>query len=300
MTVPPSLETLNLLAITAQRGNLSAAAERLGMTQSAASRRIARFEERLGVALLQRHWRGVALTAEGEQYLAAVIPALDTIMAATDAIRNTGAREPLRLRVYSTFAARWLLPRLPDFHAKNPGIEVRIDTIVAPVSFARDNVDLAIQFGEGAWPGSRSQLLLPDLIEPVCTPDFAARHRDAIAGGTLQTVRLLDCHYRRADWPHWAEAAGCRLDGAQMMTFPSSLLAYQAAAEGLGIAMAQIDLVPAELLTGVLVRPFARPLRRPLGYFLVTPARPEPERVRIFRRWISRLAPPPASGGRTG
>src|SRR3978361_665164 len=103
MSRSPSLTTLNLLVSVAQQSSLSVAAAKLGMTQSAASRRIATLEAHLGVIPLRRHRRGCELTDTGAQYLASVSSALDVIANATDAIRTQQEGGPLRLRVYSTF-----------------------------------------------------------------------------------------------------------------------------------------------------------------------------------------------------
>ncbi|MBV9840041.1 MAG: LysR family transcriptional regulator [Sphingomonadaceae bacterium] len=286
----PSLTSLQLLNLAAQHRSLSVAAAKAGMTQPAASRRLAGLECLIGTALLHRHRRGVELTEAGVAYLAAVSPALDAIVAATEARRSANRSAPLRLRVYSTFAARWLLPRLPDFQASHPDIEVRLDTTVSPVAFERDDADVAIQFGEGEWPTVDCRLLIEDIIEPVCSRDYAARNADAIVAGQLAGMLLLHSRYRRLDWRDWAVAADRPLAGARFMPFPSSLLSYQAAIEGVGMAIAQTGFLAAELGSGTLVRPFDRPLRRPAGYYLVTPRGSEPDRVRAFRRWIIRAA----------
>lgn len=286
----PSLTSLRLLTAIAQHSSVSMAAAKLGITQSAASRRIAALETDLGVTLLRRHRRGVDLTPAGERYVRAIGPALTSITQATDAIRVEEGRGPLRLRVYSTFAARWLFTRLPDFQNNHPDIEVRLDTTVAPATFERDEVDLAIQFGTGRWPATTSQLLISDMIEPVCTPDFA-RIYDLSPKSTIpEGLRLLESRYRRADWQDWAAAANVTLEGVSFMRFPSSLLTYQAAIEGMGVAMGQRDFLSSELTEGTLVTPFARPLRRGLGYYLVAPRKPEPVHAGLFRRWIMRSA----------
>lgn len=293
----PSLTSLRLLAAVAQHSSVSTAAAKLGITQSAASRRIAALESDLGVALLHRHRRGVDLTQAGERYVDAIGPSLTSIAQATEAIRAENGQGPLRLRVYSTFAARWLLTRLPDFQNRHPDIEVRLDTTVTPASFERDEVDLAIQFGNGSWPETTSLLLIGDMIEPVCTPDFAKQHGLSPGVSIPEGLRLLESRYRRADWHDWAAAANVTLEGVSFMRFPSSLLTYQAAIEGMGMAMGQSDFLSSELKEGTLVAPFARPLRRDLGYYLVAPRKPEPVHAGLFRRWIMRSAPSGSTAG---
>src|SRR5581483_4190717 len=128
------LTALRLFVTAARQSSLTRAAELLGVTQSAASRRIALLERELGAPLFERGRRGVSLTPQGEAYLAAVAPALQLITSATGQARAAAEAEPLKLRVYSTFAVKWLLPRLPQFQAAHPGIDVRLDTTVTPVA----------------------------------------------------------------------------------------------------------------------------------------------------------------------
>ena len=291
----PSLLALELFVLAARFESISRAAEKIGLTQSAASRRLAALEEQLGIALLERRRHGVSATEAGKRLLDEIEPALNTLAGAMANARKAQAEVPLKLRVYSTFAAHWLLPRLPDFEKRHPDIRVSLDTTVTPILPQRGKVDLAIQFGEGTGSGETSWLLMEDEIEPVCSPDFAHRHGLCEAQQDLSGIRLLDARYRRADWTDWAGANGCDIGRNDTMRFPSSLLAFQAAEQGLGLAMGQTRLLAAELRNGTLVAPFARPLRRPLGYFLMAPSGPEPEQARAFRRWILAVCAPTAT-----
>lgn len=286
----PSLDGLHVFVTTARLLNLTRSADALGVTQSAVSRRIALLEAELGLRLFERHRRGMRLTAVGEAYAADLEPAFRMIRTATQRLRDDVSHEPLRLKVYTTFAVKWLIPRMHLFEARHPRLGVVLDTTVAPVNFARDTVDLAIQFGDGQWHDQVSELLLADAIDAVCAPALASlcHDPDAIAEGR---IRILDAHYRRADWREWSAYTGIVLGGVSRMEFASSLLSCQAAAQGMGIAMGQINLLHDDLSAGVLVRPFERPLRRNLGYYLVAPrGRQEPPRVRLFRNWIAEVA----------
>jgi LysR family glycine cleavage system transcriptional activator len=285
----PSLSTLQLLAAAVADKSVSRAARRLGMTQSAASRRLAAFEAELGVSLFERHRRGVEPTAQASRYLAEVVPAIERIGKATDELRALTAVEPLRLRVYVSFAGKWLLPRLPEFQSAYPKVDVKLDTTVAPVNFERDEVDLAIQFGNGRWAGCVAYPLIRDRIEPVCTAAFARANRLDEATTSLAGLRLLRTQTRRKDWADWAHYSRLSLDGAAWMEMPISLLAYQAALEGMGLAMGETRLLSNELANGSLVAPFGRPLARDTGYYLVAPRRAAPRRSRLFREWIYRL-----------
>lgn len=286
----PSLSGLHVFVTAARLLSLTRTAEVLAVTQSAVSRRIALLEAELGMPLFERHRRGMRLTPAGEAYAQEIEPAFRIISGATRRLREDVGVEPLRLKVYTTFAVKWLLPRLPLFEAQNPDLSVVLDTTVAPVNFVRDKIDLAVQFGAGNWEGLKTDLLLADTIDAVCAPSVAKQclEPDVLSKGK---VRILDAHYRRADWKEWSRHAGIELDGISRMEFASSFLSYQAAVQGLGVAMGQINLLTEDLASGALVRPFSKPLCRNLGYYLVAPReRTEPRRTRAFRKWIIQRA----------
>jgi LysR family glycine cleavage system transcriptional activator len=194
------------------------------------------------------------------------------------------------VRTYTTFAGKWLIPRLPEFKRLHPQIDVRITNAVPDVDFDRDNVDVAIQFGSGKWPRTKTDLLFHDEIEPVCSPGYLKEH---VSGGrrpeALLGLRLLVSHYRRTDWDDWLSVTGMtsHAANAERMSFSSSILTWQAALDGLGVAIGQTALLKAEFDTGQLVRPFGRPVRRDMGHYLLRPeVQRESKKVSAFREWL--------------
>lgn len=268
-TLPP-LNPLRVFDCVGRTGSFTAAAAQLGVTQSAVSRQVAVLESYLGKPLFRREQGGAVLTPAGEAYWLEIAPAIDRIAAATEAQRAAKGSGVLHLRVYATFAVKWLLGRLPRLHARHPEIDLQLSTTVAPVDFLRDQVDLAVQFGTGDWPGLHSQRLLPDIIQPIASPKLVA------AGGFggldgLRHHRLLHSHYRRHDWRDWLRSVG-RPDLDHPGTeFPSSVLTLQAAAEGLGVAIGQISLLAEDIAEGRFVPLFGHALERPLAHYLVWP-----------------------------
>jgi LysR family glycine cleavage system transcriptional activator len=289
----PPLNPLRVFEVVARTLNLTAAARELHVTQSAVSRQVGTLESYLGVELFRRERHGVVLTRAGQTYAKQIVPAFDAIASATEALTRATGQGGLRVRTYTTFAAKWLIPRLPAFKKAHPGIDVRIVTAVPDVDFDRDGVDLAIQYGEGHWPRVEADLLFRDEIEPVCTPAYlkqlgGVRQRDKLLEGPL-----LVSQFRRDDWDDWLAAQGLseRAAGGERMYFSSSVLTWQAAIDGLGVAMGQPALLAQELQTGQLLRPFALPLQRNSGHFLVRPAVQRPSRkVTAFRDWILQAA----------
>jgi LysR family glycine cleavage system transcriptional activator len=286
----PPLNPLRVFEVVARTQNLTLAAQQLHVSQSAVSRQVAVLETYLGVELFRRERHGVTLTRAGQGFADEVVPAFDAIAAATARLLRSTSQGALRVRTYTTFAAKWLIPRLPDFQAQYPSIEVRIDNAIPDVDFDRDPADVAIQFGDGRWPRVSSDFLFHDEIEPVCTPAYLQSHRGTRGKlAPLLQHRLLVSHYRRADWTEWLAYAGLTdiAEGTERMSFGSSVMTWQATLDGLGIAIGQTAMLKSELNSGRLVRPFNQPYRREKAYYLVTPqAQRETRKIVAFRDWL--------------
>ena len=172
----------------------------------------------------------------------------------------------------------------------HPDLEVEISNAVPDVDFGREPVDVAIQFGDGKWPRVQADLLFHDEIEPVCTPRYLEENGGAgKPSESLLGLRLLVSHYRRTDWDDWLQATGMagHAQGAERMSFSSSVLTWQAALNGLGMAIGQNPLLQEEFRSGQLVRPFAMPVRRDMAYYLLRPEmQRESRKVGLFREWL--------------
>jgi LysR family glycine cleavage system transcriptional activator len=286
----PPLNPLRVFEVVARTENLTTAAEELHVTQSAVSRQIAVLEGYLGVELFRRERYGVVLSRLGRSYAERIIPAFNDIAAATDQLIKGTNQSALRVRTYTTFAAKWLIPRLPSFRQVAPNIEVKISNAVPDVDFDRDPVDIAIQFGDGTWPRVQTDLLFHDEIEPVCSPRYLDENTDhGKSPEKMLAKRLLVSHYRRIDWDDWLVATDMSqyAAGAERMSFSSSVLTWQAAINGLGMAIGQNALLTEEFQTGQLVRPFNKPVRREKAYYLVRPkVHRESRKVGLFRDWL--------------
>lgn len=289
MKIPP-LNPLKVFEVVARTRNLTQAAKELHISQSAVSKQLQVLQEYLGTELFRRERHGISLTHAGQRYGDAISPAFDSIDKATAEIMRSGSDSTLRLQTYTTFAAKWLIPRLNDFHARHRDIAVVITNSVNDVDFDRDHVDLAIQIGRGAWQGMDADFLFEDVIEPVCSPAFLRIHApDAAYPQALLRTRLLVSHYRQKDWSIWAKQ--CRYEseteGVESMRFSSSVLTWQAAADDLGIAIGQTALLDNDVRSGKLVAPFHLPVRTGSSYYLVRPQLQRHSRkVQMFRAWL--------------
>lgn len=279
----PSLNGVRAFEAAARTGSFVAAAAELGVTPAAISRLVRLLEERLGVALFDRHANRLATTPAGEAYRAGLTPLLDGLARLTAEVVARPASPVLTVGVGPTFAIRWLIPRLASFTRLHPGIEVRIATGGPAVPFSED-WNCGIRSGAGDWPGFAADRLVEAGLLPVCAPAIASRlSRPA----DLAQEVLLRVTHAPEDWPDWAAAAGVPGLRAAGPAFDYYGQALQAAADGLGVAMGIRPYIDDDLAAGRLVAPFAIPSPKRTGWWLVhRPDRVEEAPFAAFRAWI--------------
>src|SRR5207302_9686978 len=139
-------------------------------TQTAISHQIRRLEQELGIRLFVRQNRALTLTPQAQDYLPGIRAAFNDLRLATDRLLRKDDDRVLTVSTLASLAAKWLLPRLSAFQEAHPGIDVRITTSTSLVDFQRDNVDAAIRYGRGQWPGVRPDWPMADELFPVCRP----------------------------------------------------------------------------------------------------------------------------------
>jgi LysR family transcriptional regulator, glycine cleavage system transcriptional activator len=284
----PPLNPLRAFEAAGRLQSIRRAAEELSVTPGAVSRQVQSLESHLGVRLFRRDPREIILTAEGEQYLAAISHHLDGIREATEKLTGKRGAKILRVRAYTTFAMKWLIPRLTTFHGELPTTEVRLTTSNEAVDFERESVDGAIRLGDGAWPGVEADRLMANELVPLCSPAFRRKHRLRRVQD-LSGKRLLHSLIRPDDWKLWLDAAGAKgIDPYAGDKFTSSTLAYQATLEGQGIMMAQKALFVDDLRAKRLVQPFGPVLNRgAFTYYFIYPRnRLRNPAFRHFRVWL--------------
>jgi DNA-binding transcriptional LysR family regulator len=235
----PSLRGLEALAALSRLGSLTAAARTLGVTRSALSHRIADLEGELGVAMTVRAGQAVRLTDDGEALLATIGDALERIHAAVEPIKRRWMQ--LRVNTVGTFASCWLLPRLAQFRALHPDIDIALSTTRRVVDMDNEEWDCAIRHGVGNWPGLTSTLLFRETLVPVSAPG---------AGHALDGRSIIWARTRYRDWPQWWNA--CARGGApdaNGLVVETRAQALEAAVAGIGIAMmdaAYVEILIAE------------------------------------------------------
>jgi LysR family glycine cleavage system transcriptional activator len=301
----PSLNGLCAFEAAARHGSFARAAADLHVTKSAVSHRIRRLEEQLGVPLFTRRTRGLVLTPEGQAYLPDVRAAFANLRAATVDLLRPQRGHILKVSATPTLAAKWLVPRLAGFNAEHPGIDVRINTSMRLVDFAREGMDMAIRYGRGVWPGLRTDRLpMTDEFFPVCSPALLRGPVPLRAPGDLASHTLLYVDYERIEWRLWLDAAGVLPEVTRNLTrrgltFDDAYMALQAAVGGLGVALGYGPYVEADIAAGRLVAPFDVSLPSSAGFdaYVVCPEAMARERdISVFRDWLLTSADVARSG----
>lgn len=284
----PPLNPLRAFEAVGRLKSVRRAAVELAVTAGAVSRQIRTLESSLGIPLFRRLPGAIALTPRGQQYLSEVSSSLDAIRRATRKLAGRKPREEVKIRAYTTIAIKWLIPRLSSFQSANKNTEVFITTSVEDVDFRREDIDGAIRLGDGNWPDYEVDVLLPNFMIPVCSPAFRRKH--GIRSTTdLAGQPLLHSLARPDDWAEWLRHAGASdispYDGPK---YESSILAYQAAIEGQGIAMATRAFVADDVKRKLLVQPCGPVMDRgSFTYHLIYPRnRTRNPAFREFRRWL--------------
>ena len=281
----PPLTALRAFEATARHLSVSEAARELHVTQSAVSQQVRALEDHLGLSLFRRAGGRLHLTPAGRDFYPALQSAFDSIDAAAARLTAARAAGALTVSLLPTFAVRWLIPRLGRFQDRHPEIEVRLIATAKLADFTADDVDVAIRYGAGHWPGLRADMLMVEDMFPVCAPGLKIAEPADLAGHTLLQV---DADPRREDWQRWLAAADvASMQPAGLMRFDSSAQALEAAAAGLGLALAHRPFVVDDLAHGRLLAPFDITVPARDAYYLVYPAdTADLPRIAAFRGWL--------------
>ncbi len=176
----PGLQALKAFDAAARHLSFSRAAAELNVTPAAISHQIKELEEQIGVSLFQRTSRHMQLTRHGAVLRPAVADALEGLTQALRKLRQTENPKQIRVTASPSIAAKWLVPRLDKFLAAVPGADVRIDATSSVLEFDREEIDAAIRFGDGVYPGHQVDKLFSDVLFPVCSPS-SSQARQALA-----------------------------------------------------------------------------------------------------------------------
>ncbi|WP_171136719.1 transcriptional regulator GcvA [Ruegeria sp. HKCCC1038] len=279
MRALPPLNALRAFEAAARHLNFRLAAEDLGVTQGAVAQQVRGLEARLGVPLFDRMPRGLRLTEDGRRFHAPLKRAFRLIESAVEEISD---QHEVTISVTPSFASKWLVPRLSDFTAKHPDIQVKVDAKEKLAVFDSDGVDIAVRHGHPQKaPGLRADPLFSTDLIAVCAPELAKQVLQP--SDLLQHVLLNDAH---GLWPLYLVRVGVQ-GKSRMMNFNQTSLAIDAAVAGQGVALANEALVASDLASGRLVKALGQALISDPGFYIVAPEKPrQPKLVDLMRQWL--------------
>lgn len=285
------MSSLRAFEAAARHQSFTRAATELNLTQSAVSQRIKALEDLLGARMFEREGNLIALTKNGHEYLTAAKGVLTSLLVATDRAIERRRLDVLTIGCLGTFAQKCLIPSLHHFRKKHPDISLRLRTLVPFDVLAHQDYDVSIQYGSNEWTGLVSTRLTHEEVFPVCSPSFLHGPRALKRPAQLKThtqIRTASPLILRDDWPLWMEAAGIPgLTFADEMTCDLLYPSFQAAIEGLGVAMGRSTVVRHDIEGGRLVEPFNVRIGSGLGYFVLTTVeRAKLEKVSLFSGWV--------------
>ncbi|WP_442797140.1 LysR substrate-binding domain-containing protein [Pantoea vagans] len=282
----PPLNALLAFETVARTGSIRAAADFLSVTPGAVSRQIRLLDEHFGMPLFQRDGRGLLLTHAGSAYYQKIAPLFDGLRQAGQVLHRNAGRTVIRLHSFTTFATRWLIPRLTAFQLANPGTDIRLTTASEWDDSA--DFDAAIRLGEGEWTHMTAFPLIDNILVPVCKPTPA--RKILFKPEHLSQHTLLHVRGRPDDWRRWCDAQEININNlTSWVELESSALAYQAAIEGQGIALAQRELVRQEIEDGTLIEMENGQLDcGNLTYYLVWHSNSMKESaLRLLQKWLT-------------
>ena len=287
----PPLAALRAFSAFVDAGSVSRAGTELNVSHAAISQQLRALETHLGLALFDRSGRELALTAEGRLLADATTAGFDGIAKVVELLTGAEAGRPLQITTTPSFAAGWLMPRLADFRAHHPEIDIAIDPSGPMRTLGPGGYDAALRFGDGAWPGLDARLLIRSGIVVVAAPSLIGETPvvDMAELARFPWMQELGTNEATA----FLEARGLARR-AGLTSLPGNMM-IDAARNGQGIAVTTRAIVEADIAAGRLSLLFEDD--KPTGYFLVTPKGVLRPAAQAFVRWAVRQAKENGTGG---
>ncbi|MDX1512292.1 MAG: transcriptional regulator GcvA [Gammaproteobacteria bacterium] len=287
----PSLNALRAFEAGARHLSFTRAARELSVTQTAISHQVRQLEDQLGVRLFERRTRELRLTPPGSILYPAVAQSLDAMAEAVERVRATPAHTPLTVSVAPTFGARWLAQRLGRFWRAHPDVALRLHHSIRLVDLARDEVDLAVRWGRGDWPGVESERLMGAHVTPLCSPCLLEGGHPLVAPGDLRHHTLIQ-EQDSNEWAEWLAASG--VDDIEPLRGPvidDPNVIIELTIAGDGVMLGSPEVMAPEIKAGKLVAPFAGDPDPAFAYYLVyLPGTLKQPDAAAFRDFLKREA----------
>lgn len=276
------LTALRAFEVAARQGSFTSAAVELCVSQAAVSHQIISLEKMLGVQLFKRTSGGLVMTEEGAALLPVLTSAFDQFSNVLDRFLDGQYRETLNVGVVTTFAAGWLLDRMPEFTERYPSIDLRISTNNNRADLVREGLDMAIKFGNAAWQGLTAIPILEAPLTPLCSIEVADR---LTAPRDLASENLLRS-YRADEWPSWFAQQQLACPDIRGPVFDSSVALAEIAAKGLGVALLPFNMFEDYIESQRLVRPFPSEVSTGSYWLVHLKTKTKTPAMTLFQEWL--------------
>ncbi len=274
MRRPLPLNALRVFEVAARTGSYAQAGAELGLTHGAVSRQIGLLETWLGQRLFVRTGRRMTATQAARAFAAEVSLSFDRMTEAAEACGRPSARYLLRVSAPTTFALRWLIPRLERFHAARPEVEVAVTTTTTLHEELRGGFDVAIRRGSGergAWPQHRPTAFLSEADTLIVSPGLFERAPLHDPGDIASHVLLMS-ETRPGDWADWLERAGLpHWPEQRRRVFDHFFVTLQAVVDGFGVGIGPLPVLQTDVAAGRLLTPFPAIQVPRTGYVALVP-----------------------------
>ena len=287
------LNALRAYEASARHLSFVKASVELSVTPAAVSHQVKKLEEYLGLPLFRRRSRGLLLTETGQLLLTELREVFLGLDKAMERVIDSDARGTITLSVAPTFAVMWLIPRLQNFYALHPDIDIRISTSLGLVDFQRDDFDAAIRLGNGDWFGLEAIKLFDEAVTPMCSPSLLDGPDALKSPSDLSKHVLLHNHSMDYDpdaptWKTWLEAAGAsEVDASRGTHFSLPDHGLQASIDGAGVVLGWRALAAADIAAGRVVEPFNLVLPLGSSFYLAYPEAHAPRpNIAALRDWL--------------
>lgn len=290
MTQIPPLNGLRAFDVAGRHLNFRAAADEMGVTQGAVAQQVRQLEAYLGIPLFERLPKGLTFTPSGRSYHGRVAAAFEELRAATVSMRPEPGK--VLVSVTPTFAAKWLIPNLPEFSAAHPQIDLQILATEKVLNFHGDGVDLAVRQGQPPFGAALDVVrLFRQEVMAVAAPSLIAGHRLPLTPETLSHLpKLHDAHDL---WPAFLKKLEIEDQGGHGFRLSQTALTMDAALSGQGVALVSRFLAKRDIAAKHLVQVTAETLSGKLDFYLLAlrGSKRSPSTQAVFDWFASKAEP---------
>lgn len=286
------LNALRALEAVARHMSFAKASQELNVTPGAISQQIKLLEDYYDIRLFRREGRRIALTDDASKIMPTLTAGFDLLARVTAVLQANRGGGVVRVTCPPTFAVKWLAPRLGQFAMEHPGIGVSVESDGRLVDLRREEPDVGIRYGGGAWRGLAAEQLFEEKLTPVCSPSYLSSSAiksaaDLARARLIHDLTMDSTGLDYPDWSSWFAKQGLPVSEDGALHFSSSLAAIQAAVDGYGVILGRSTLVESELKEGRLVEATGPTIASGYAYYLVTPDDVTlPSAARTFRSWL--------------